>query len=84
MGVQSKPKHARGPACLGNWKILIPSFLNSFKMSQSKKERKKKIMKSTNATESTATKAKAIMKSFQVNLSAFNYNITWSIAIQFY
>ncbi|KAK2970369.1 hypothetical protein RJ640_012949, partial [Escallonia rubra] len=56
-----KQKHARtSPACLDNWKIMIPGFLRS----QARKESKKKKEKSHD--ESASKKAKAIMKSFQV------------------
>ncbi|KAK2410051.1 hypothetical protein QL285_045442 [Trifolium repens] len=37
---KKKPKHAGTPACFGNWKLLIPSFLRSWSNEQ-KKERKK-------------------------------------------
>ncbi|CAK9173314.1 unnamed protein product [Ilex paraguariensis] len=62
IAVPSKPKNARVPACLGNWKIIIPSFLRSLTTSHPRKEKKKRKKNSG----STATRMKAVMKSFQV------------------
>ncbi|KAL3497582.1 hypothetical protein ACH5RR_040314 [Cinchona calisaya] len=61
--VQNKRRHAVTPACLGNWKLLIPGFLSSLLMSSNKREKTKR--KNTNYR-STATKIKTVMKSFQV------------------
>ncbi|KAK2356381.1 hypothetical protein QL285_093719 [Trifolium repens] len=37
------PKHAGTPACFGNWKLLIPSFLRSWSNEQKKEKKKQRI-----------------------------------------
>lgn len=64
IAVQKKRRRAVTPTCMGNWKLLIPGVLRSLLMSHNKKPKNKR--KGTN-NRSTATKIKAIMKSFQVN-----------------
>ncbi|KAK9274432.1 hypothetical protein L1049_021679 [Liquidambar formosana] len=54
IAVRSKPKHARVPTCLGNWKLVIPNFVRSM-------EGRKKNKNSG----STSKKIKALMKSFE-------------------
>lgn len=50
---------------MGTWKVIIPRFLRSLTMSRGRKKKKKR--SSSSSTDSTtATKAKAIMQSFQV------------------
>ncbi|XP_055821209.1 uncharacterized protein LOC129889783 [Solanum dulcamara] len=59
IAVKNKPKYVSVPACMGNWKFVMPRFLRSF-MSQNKKSKKKKNMASK------TNKIKAMVKSFQV------------------
>lgn len=40
---KKKPKYAGRPACFGNWKLLIPSFLRSWCNVQKKKKKKKQV-----------------------------------------
>ncbi|XP_057510459.1 uncharacterized protein LOC130792884 [Actinidia eriantha] len=63
--VGSKPKHGKVPACLGNCKIAIPSFLKSLTTLQAKKQRKT-TTKKTRESDSTATKMKSVMKRLRV------------------
>ncbi|GFZ01094.1 hypothetical protein Acr_14g0007290 [Actinidia rufa] len=63
--VGSKPKHGKVPACLGNCKIAILSFLRSLTTLQAKKQRKTTTKKSRE-WESTATKMKSVMKKLRV------------------
>ncbi|XP_027085501.1 uncharacterized protein [Coffea arabica] len=64
IAVQKMRRHAVTPTCMGNWKLLVPGFFRSLLMPHNKKPKNKR--KRTN-NRSTATKIKAIMKSFQVN-----------------
>ncbi|KAL7167019.1 hypothetical protein ACSBR2_037641 [Camellia fascicularis] len=77
IGVGDKTKGSkvtRLPSCLGNLKLVIPSFLRSF---QAKKERKKK----KRTDDSTEIKMKSIMKSFQVQKKrGIPFKTTCSIA----
>ncbi|XP_015085824.1 uncharacterized protein LOC107029042 [Solanum pennellii] len=59
VAVKNKPKYVSVPACMGNWKFVMPRFLRSF-MTQNKKSKKKKNMASK------TNKIKAMVKSFQV------------------
>ncbi|PSS11583.1 Protein lingerer like [Actinidia chinensis var. chinensis] len=63
--VGSKPKRGKVPACLGNCKIAIPSFLRSLTTLQAKKQRKTTTKKSRES-EFTATKMKSVMKKLRV------------------
>ncbi|XP_057476405.1 uncharacterized protein LOC130764283 isoform X2 [Actinidia eriantha] len=64
--VGSKPKNGKVPACLGNCKIAIPSFLRSLTTLQAKKQTKTTMKKKTCESESAATKMKSVMKRLQV------------------
>ncbi|KAF3672284.1 hypothetical protein BC332_00671 [Capsicum chinense] len=61
VAVKNKPKYVTVPACMGNWKFVMPRFLRSF-MSQNKKSKKKKKKNMASKT----NKIKAMVKSFQV------------------
>ncbi|KAK1356467.1 hypothetical protein POM88_049723 [Heracleum sosnowskyi] len=67
MAAQSKRKHEKSPACMGNW----TSFLKSLTMPSKGKKKKKTNSTSTNFT---ATKAKVIMQSFQAHKNKGFFN----------
>ncbi|KAH9776952.1 hypothetical protein KPL71_006864 [Citrus sinensis] len=61
VAVQRKPSSAKTPTCLGDWKILIPSFVRSLISLKGKKDGKKK-----KPSGSGTNKMTALMKSIKV------------------
>ncbi|CBI40926.3 unnamed protein product, partial [Vitis vinifera] len=62
---QSKPKHEKVPACLGDWKLSIASLVRSFTSVQAKKTSNKKKKKKKDNGSSRANIA-AVMKNLKV------------------
>ncbi|KAL2490011.1 uncharacterized protein Fot_43303 [Forsythia ovata] len=60
---QRKPRRTIVPTCLGNWKLLVPSFLTS--MTASKTSKMKKKTKNRNSV-STITKITTVVKRLQM------------------
>ncbi|KAJ0104681.1 hypothetical protein Patl1_18358 [Pistacia atlantica] len=57
-----KPSYSRTPTCLGNWKLLVPSFIWSLTSPKARKARKKQ----KHGGSTTTNKMKALMKSLEI------------------